>query len=918
MLDKKRSSHRLSSLLSLGSNHSDQPDGASVASSESSSRLSKVKNRISSATHLAPNYPPPGPPNAQLSKLTIQPVESAPAALNNANLEPPPPLSAHSPRSAPGSRSASPARPRSSAGLHVPDGADSKLKKLKRKSGLFSSAQSSDERLQDVGGVSRGTPGDGPLAWIVGHRGKVPYNLAYLINGERVPELWDEEGDTLVYLFPRIAGVGPSFRVDSSVYAASQYMTRLVHGRLYSDPHMRDDRGRRDVSGATFPPSRPDSPDQSIVGSSDGSKGSRALSDATEDDRSEKHLYLPIRLSTDSAPISPGSQQSRLTTKDIDTLVAYRNFVAFLMGQSLVATPRHSDIFDVFMRIADILQHYQFSNLDGTTYGEVAASSFDCYVDELGLADVRHSREKTIEAVVLGEHLRSMALYTEGFVHAAGKLDHIKDLQHPKWDLVSHKTATRLARASMDLEARIQNTKSKLADFEFPAIFSGIMNSDTADEKKAIRFKYWRSAFGSCRSFAMDYYKSKYGSWLPKAKSKKNNLTTSGLNRIVLLDLYHEFSNLYDLLVDRTNLTTRTADGFLTEDEGTDFEHTVYRAMRKVLSEYDRSTPPVQPPIPFDLPLYPTLAGARGDYPSGDAKKDAKARSKKLKSDDIARMLRQSHNADSERQTPFLDAFRAFEQKHAHGCTMEELWEMRSGHWLFIYAVIQSLPMLVMDAPGIRFTEGVEYFLCQPPRSGVPWGRDDTTRSRTWFGVAGGSHVVSLPTDIVEHGVEGVFRRSHGWKMAERWSANDAMLNAAVQETIDPAPLPPPPGLLNVNPDPAGSGAVGAGSDAASASGSASGHLRPRSQSPAGASSHSRRESVMNLGLEALPLPAGMALPGGSPLAGGLGAPPGGAVLGGLPRPQSSNDPSKTFDAILSSAELGPNGGERKKDRKKK
>lgn len=593
------------------------------------------------------------------------------------------------------------------------------------------------------------------------------------------------------------------------------------------------------------------------------------MSDATEDDHSEKHLFLPIQLSTDNAPITPTAQEPRLTAKDIDTLITYRNFVAFLIGQSLIATERHSEIFDIFMRISDILHHYQFSNVDGSTFGEVAASSFDSYVDELNLADIRISREKTIEAIVLGEHMRSVSLYTEGFVHAAGKFDSIKELQHPKFDLISHKTVTRLARAAMDLDQRVMNINTKLTDFDFPAIFSGIMNSDTADEKKLIKFKTWRAAFMSCRSFAIDYYKSKYGSWLPKARSKKNNLTTSGLNRLVLLELYRDLSSLYDLLVDRTNLTTRTVDGFMTEDEDTDFESTVYRALRKVLSEYDRSTPPVQPPVPFDLPLYPTLKGIRSDYPSGDAKKDAKARSKKLKGDEFAKMIKQSHNADSEYQTPFLNAFRQFEFKQASGCTMDELWEMRTGHWLFMYAVIQSLPMLVIDVPGVRFTEGVEYFLCQPPRSGVPWGREDTSRSRTWFGVAGGSHVVNLPTDIVEHGVEGVFRRSHCWKMAEKWSANDIMLNAAVQESINGAPLPPPPGLL--------------GPEAAA---------RSRSNSP-----DRRRESVMNLGLEALPMPTGGPASPVSPL---------------VTRPASSHDPSKTFDAILQSADLNKKGKKKK------
>jgi hypothetical protein len=611
--------------------------------------------------------------------------------------------------------------------------------------------------------------------------------------------------------------------------------------------------------------SRTASPDQSLIGSSDESKGSRSLTDATEDDHTEKHLYMPIALSSDGAFTS---KEPQLSIKDIDTLVTYRNFFAFLIGQSLVATERHSDIFGIFLRISDILQHYAFSNVDGSSYGEIAASSFDCYVEELNLADVRHSREKTIEAIVLGERMRSISLYTEGFVHAAGKFDSIKELQSPKFDMISPKTATRIARAAMDLDNREATINSKLKDFEFPAIFSGIMNSAMAEEGKTMNFKKWRASFNTTKSFVIDYYKAKYGSWLPRAKSKKNNLTTSGLNRLVLLDIYRDMSSLYDLLVDRTNLTIRTADGFLAEDEGTDYESVVRRALRKVLSEYDRSTPPVQPPIPFDLPLYPTSKSVH----TGDAKKDAKARAKKLHKDEILKVLQQSHNIDAEQQTPFLEAYRHFEFKQASGSTMDDLWDMRSGQWLLLYAVIQSLPMLVIDVPGVRFTQGVEYFLCEVPRSGVPWGREDTTRTRTWFGVGGGAQVVSLPTDIVEHGVEGVFRRSHCWKKAQQWAANDTLLNAAMQElSVNAAPLPPPPGLL----DPS----------AASA--------RSRSNSP-----DRRRESVMNLGLEALPLPPGIAPPtANSPQI----------------RPASSSDPSKTFDAIL-----GTSAAPTTKDKKKK
>jgi len=195
--DKKKSSNRLSGLFSKAPSDTLEPK-PKTTSSESTGRLTKVKNRISSATHLAPEYPPPPPPNAprhvSLSNPTIQPVETteeSAAALEP--LEPP-----HAPALAvPGSRNSSPSRSRpgsrqnSRPGTPSDSATEGNLKKLRRRSKLFGGSQAGDEF---AGGVPQAH--DSPLAWIAGHKGKVPYNLAMLLNGERVPELWQ------VFLYP--------------------------------------------------------------------------------------------------------------------------------------------------------------------------------------------------------------------------------------------------------------------------------------------------------------------------------------------------------------------------------------------------------------------------------------------------------------------------------------------------------------------------------------------------------------------------------------------------------------------------------------------------------------------------------------------------------------------------------------------
>ena len=123
----------------------------------------------------------------------------------------------------------------------------------------------------------------------------------------------------------------------------------------------------------------------------------------------------------------------------------------------------------------------------------------------------------------------------------------------------------------------------------------------------------------------MSYYKGLYGSWLPRPdpKGKKNTLRTPGLNRTVLKQLYSDLSKLYDMLVDRESLTTRSSD----HPEDIDGPGEIMpRALRKVLSEYDRSTPPVLPPIPFDTPIMPKI-------------RDAKNLSRKLKKEELNRVL---------------------------------------------------------------------------------------------------------------------------------------------------------------------------------------------------------------------------------------------------------------------------------------
>lgn len=594
------------------------------------------------------------------------------------------------------------------------------------------------------------------------------------------------------------------------------------------------------------------------------SQGSRGASDSFfELPNMDIHLCLPQPLHAD---LSDPTQQ--LPAEDIETLLAVRNVFAFLTGKPLVATTRFPSTFSIFLRIADIMQRYEFSNLDGSTLGEEAETNFKRYIQDFRLADVRSSREKTIEAVVLGERMRSWELYNEGFVHLVGKYDEVVGMKSPKFHLIADVTSKRMERATLDLSTRMNTVRTRLETFEFPSLFAGIANSTTSTESKVIRFKAWKASFMAIRRHVISLYKQRYGAWPPSARSKKNDFEESGLNRILLLQVYQDFADLYDVLVDRSALTTRSMDVPSNETlEATDPEEPNPRALRRVMSEYDRSVPPVQPPIPFDTPLLPSLATTRRDFASLDPKKQRKECMKRLRDDEINLALMQSYNRESIKATPFLQAFMAFERRSAHGKSINEMCDLRNGQWIFMYAVLQSLPLLIIDAPGICWTKGVEYFLCQVPKGAAPWIQEGHNHGKSWYSIAGGTGVINLPADVVEHGVEGIYRRSHCWEVAQKWAGNAAdrtFAGSPIQQANgdyecedlgDLGDLDPPPTLLPGSGPPSRTSSPGA---------------------------RSKRDSIHS-GLETLPLPAG--------------------VVPAQARPQSQYDPSKSFDQILGTPE---------------
>ncbi|KMU72189.1 hypothetical protein CISG_00498 [Coccidioides immitis RMSCC 3703] len=721
-----KSAKRLSSLFSLGSSKEPKQDKhqarTHAASGSLSSQSAKSVDHASASSQRTIRHAA-SVQNFQDSQTVIPAPRNVSAPLPVADphrdslLMPPPSLAVVNSDVAAESSSNENHRRRQSWGGSIPGLGRPRSGTGTRPSNLNTESRPSKGRSWVPGRSGRGSEvvtDSRPMmrAWIAGTHHEMPYDVDKLVAGERIPELWDEQGDTYVYLFPKNTNRPPSFKIHSSIFSASPALTVMARG---SDP------ASRTMSGPECPPklrlsvpvSPPVSPqlgplDVSQEGDSDGRRSRDYLLDESTQ---ELHLYLPVPLNSDVSNNRP-----ILHDDDVDMLVLFRNTFAFLVGQSLIATPRSSD-------------------------------------------------------------------------------------------------------------------------------------------SKTGRMRALHSGNTSCRIIERDL-----GPGPPKANSKKNQFEASGLNRLVLQELYQDFADLYDILVDRTSLTTRSLDMTVTdvEADSADVQQSTARALRLVMSEFDRSTPPVAPPIPFDIPLQPTIRTIKRRL---DPKKEPKERAKKLASGEVNEILLGSYNRKSMKPTPFLESFTQFERRAGSGKSTDELSDNRCGQWLFMYAVLQSLPMLVVDAQNIRFCEGVEYFLCVPPRGNPPWCRDDAKTARSWFGVAGGSGLVNLPSDVVANGVEGVYRRSHCWQVATKWADQQQLLTTVMPERAPASPITPVSPYQHPTAGPPALSAPESVSDKQPTPLITPGTVTPPMFSlplPNPGFSRAGNRSSIHMGLEALPLPAGV------------------------------------------------------------
>jgi hypothetical protein len=540
------------------------------------------------------------------------------------------------------------------------------------------------------------------------------------------PELWDECGDTFVYMYMRGSKTKPppSFRIDSRVIQESGsqiFIDKLFNPvepegwpRFYphdetiggSSPEDSNDSYEGYRNGVPLGMHSPMS-DRDALRSLDVSKGLTGRAP-----RGIRHeIYVPW----------PGAETGIHST--IWHITTRNYFAVMYDANALVGTTLHEAMFKLFERVTmypDYLDRHISKVAWLTDY--IVRHKFD---------DVRNNPSYAASLLAFSENpgVQWREGYIEAFVHCTGMLN--MGLQTiPEWRYITPHTKMFLQNASMEIEERIHRAQAWLLSFDFNEMWPITSAPSSAA----------RGCFDRLRKWLCKYYENAFLHWPPTNEH-------TWLTHDMVVRLSNDFHGLYDYLVDRDVL----------------FDGSEYRPGQKwaILS---KSGQPFRADM-HDLPFTDILLGfdARHKFPhlphpypqvplSVPVQSKSKSAFTLKKPTSPADLLAQSRRKalsyaeasnvyilrDQYMHTDLVTNFIRFEQSDMLD-SLDPL-EARRGRWILIYAILQVLATISVDSPNLRYKEGAQYHLSPQMKGVVPWAERgsppeeeaDHTRSHCW------------------------------------------------------------------------------------------------------------------------------------------------------------------------------------------
>ncbi|KAI4104988.1 MAG: hypothetical protein LQ339_003605 [Xanthoria mediterranea] len=541
------------------------------------------------------------------------------------------------------------------------------------------------------------------------------------------PELWDEHGDTLVYMYMRGSRTKPppSFRISSSLVEASGskhfidqlYNVREPEGWPVFDPaEDQDSLGRNDFND-TYESYR------NGTTMSDGADAIRPVSAMQQTAPSVPagvlhELYVPW----------PGAETGIHSTI---WHVTTRNFFAVMAnGSALVGTTLHEALYKLFERIS-MYPDYLDDSTDRVRW-------MTTYITRHKFDDVRNNPSYAASLLAFSETpgVRWREGYIEAFVHCVGMLNMgLRTI--PEWRFLTSQTKMFMESAHLEIEDRLQRAQHSLLAFDF----SGMWPTSSAPQSTA------RGCFDRLRKWLCKYYENAFLHWPPT-----NDATW--LTRDMVVRLKSDFHSLYDYLVDRDIIFDGTQyrpnqKWVMSSKSGQSFKADTHELpVTDILLGFDDKNGFPHMPHPYCLtpPSTPSQNKPKSSFilkkPSSPTDILASSRRKALSYAEASNVYTLR---DQFVHTELISNFIRFEQSDM----IENIdpSEARRGRWVLIYGILQVLATISVDSPKLRYKEGAQYHLSPRMKGVVPWAEDG-----------------SPPEPEAEH------TRSYCWTVPETWA----------------------------------------------------------------------------------------------------------------------------------------------------
>ncbi|KAF8469076.1 hypothetical protein BDZ91DRAFT_84144 [Kalaharituber pfeilii] len=522
----------------------------------------------------------------------------------------------------------------------------------------------------------------------------------------------------------------------------------------------------------------------------------------------EVYFPAPIGLNKEQ------TQKYHLTTRNVFALLFGKGLVGVTLGEALLDLVERLDIY-IPPSTQPKLQHRASSNtLEGARKRKNRALDTDGMRGNVGRVleyllnrefdDLRNCPDVAAGVLCFAEKYQLSDLWREAFCHCVGMLNQMEGGK--EYMEISPITKALIDRASLEIQVRTGFAESRLATFQYddmwPTSSFSFSPSRIAFERfQKFLIKHYQFRFGAWPPPPQKDSNSTSG-WGFGIGGGGGG--AGAFSRQIYLQLQRDFAALYDYLVNKdvtwqypegAVATSPTGPGASTSTLGSLAPHGAglkhkpklvslskkhFRAdddnlpITDILSCFDNANG--FPHIPYPYPLVPEVKGflrqgstatsgsqgfgtqkhgflAKRNMGPSSSMSSSAATAAAAADKAAALALSESTNIHSllfsKASNELVDAFARHEKEKSNGEFTPS--EGRKGRWILIYGVLQTLATVVGDSPGLKYTEGVEYFLNSKLKGTPPW-------------------VSGIPSEEGPGGIDDHHTKSHCWTVVNSWN----------------------------------------------------------------------------------------------------------------------------------------------------